>query len=77
MNKTAIINLGKIVSGNWMKPFKKGDGILMNRGLIQNLEVLLDSLIALSACPQDQTPTNGLNCSEMKINIWKKINSSD
>ena len=36
------------------------------------LEVLLDSLIALSACPQDQTPTNGWNCSEMKINIWKK-----
>ena len=36
------------------------------------LEVLLDSLIALSACPQDQTPTNGWNCSEMKINIRKK-----
>ena len=34
-------------------------------------EVLLDSMIALSACPQDQTQTNGRNCSEMKINIWK------
>ena len=37
------------------------------------LEVMLDSLIAISACPQDQTPTNGWNCSEMKINIWKLI----
>ena len=37
------------------------------------LEVLLDSLIAVSACPQDQTPTNGWNCSEMKIKIWKEI----
>ena len=24
MYKTAIINLGKIVSGNWKNPFKKG-----------------------------------------------------
>mgnify|MGYP003682123327 FL=1 len=37
------------------------------------LEVLIDSLIALSACPQDQTPTNGWNCSEMKIIVWNKI----
>ena len=35
------------------------------------LEVLRDSVVALSACPQDQTPTNGWNCSKMKINIWK------
>ena len=40
MNKTAVINLGKIVSGNWRKPFKKGDGILMNRGLIQKVGTL-------------------------------------
>ena len=32
----------------------------------------LYSVVALSACPQDQTPTNGWNCSKMKINIWKK-----
>ena len=36
------------------------------------LEVLMDCVVALSACPQDQTPTNGGNCSKMKINIWKK-----
>ena len=36
------------------------------------LEVLLDSVIAISACPQDQTPTNGWNCSEMKLNIFKR-----
>ena len=36
------------------------------------LEVLRDSVVALSACPQDLTPTNGWNCSKMKINIWKK-----
>ena len=36
------------------------------------LEVLMDCVIALSACPQDQTPTNGGNCSKMKINIWNK-----
>jgi|TARA_B100002003_G_C14142553_1_gene549338 enamidase len=40
MYKTAIINLGKIVSGNWRKPFKKGDGILMDRGLIKKVGTL-------------------------------------
>ena len=40
MKKTAVINLGKIVSGNWRKPFKKGDGILMNRGSIQKVGTL-------------------------------------
>ncbi len=40
MYKTAIINLGVIVSGNWRKPFKKGDGILMNHGLIEKIGTL-------------------------------------
>ena len=40
MYKTAIINLGEIVSGNWRKPFKKGDGILMNKGLIKKVGTL-------------------------------------
>ena len=40
MYKTAIINLGKIVSGDWRKPFKKGDGILMNKGLIKKVGTL-------------------------------------
>ena len=40
MYKTAIINLGKIVSGDWRKPFKKGDGILMNKVLIKKVGTL-------------------------------------
>jgi uncharacterized protein YcgI (DUF1989 family) len=35
------------------------------------LEALMDVLCALSACPQDQTPTNGWNCSEMQVRIWR------
>lgn len=34
------------------------------------LEALSDVLCALSACPQDQTPTNGWNCSEFHVRIW-------
>ena len=34
------MNLGEIVSGNWRKPFKKGDGILMNQGLIKKVGTL-------------------------------------
>ena len=48
MKKTAIINLGIIVSGNWRKPFKKGDGILMNRGLIQKVATL-SNLVPLTS----------------------------
>ena len=40
MYKTAIINLGEIVSGDWRKPFKKGDGILMDKGLIKKVGTL-------------------------------------
>ena len=40
MYKTAIINLGKIVSGNWRNPFKKGDGILMHKGAIKKVGTL-------------------------------------
>ena len=39
MYKTAIINLGEIVSGDWRKPFKKGDGILMDKGLIKKVGI--------------------------------------
>jgi len=35
------------------------------------LEVLEDVVCALSACPQDQTPTNGGECTEMLVRIWK------
>lgn len=34
------------------------------------LEVLEDLVCALSACPQDQTPTNGPECTEMLVYIW-------
>ena len=32
--KTAIVNLGTIVSGDWRDPFAKGDSILMENGKI-------------------------------------------
>ena len=32
--KSAIVNLKTIVSGDWRKPFAKGDAILMNNGKI-------------------------------------------
>jgi len=35
------------------------------------LEALEDLVVALSACPQDQTPTNGPECTEMLVRIWE------
>jgi len=35
------------------------------------LECLMDVIVGLSACPQDQTPTNGWNCSELLVKIWE------
>ena len=32
--KSAIVNLKTIVSGDWRKPFAKGDSIVMNNGKI-------------------------------------------
>ncbi len=32
--KTAIVNLATIVTGDWRRPFAKGDAILMNKGRI-------------------------------------------
>ncbi len=32
--KTAIVNLATIVTGDWRRPFAKGDSILMNKGRI-------------------------------------------
>ena len=32
--KTAIVNLTTIVTGDWRRPFAKGDAILMNKGRI-------------------------------------------
>lgn len=34
------------------------------------LEALEDLVVALSACPQDQTPTNGPECTEMLVRVW-------
>ncbi|MBC2607879.1 DUF1989 domain-containing protein [Pelagicoccus albus] len=31
----------------------------------------LDALVALSACPQDQTPTNGWECTAMMLRVWR------
>lgn len=41
-------------------------------GSYLTLEILEDLVCALSACPQDQTPTNGWNCTEMLVRIWTK-----
>lgn len=40
------------------------------------LDVLEDLVIGLSACPQDQTPTNGFNCTEMLARIWRSATPS-
>jgi uncharacterized protein YcgI (DUF1989 family) len=33
-------------------------------------EALVDQVCGLSACPQDQTPTNGFNCTSMLARVW-------
>ncbi len=35
------------------------------------IEALEDLVCALSACPQDQTPINGPECTEMLVRIWE------
>ncbi len=35
------------------------------------LEALEDLVCGLSACPQDQTPTNGPACTELEVRIWE------
>ena len=37
------------------------------------LEILTGLIIGLSACPQDQTPTNGFHCTEMLARIWRPL----
>ena len=38
--KTAIVNIGQIVSGDWKSPFEPGDAILCEDGLIQSVGTL-------------------------------------
>ena len=38
--KTAIVNIKTIVTGDWRKPFAKGDSILMDKGKIQKVGTL-------------------------------------
>jgi enamidase len=38
--KTAIVNIGQIVSGDWKSPFQSGDAILCEDGLIQSVGTL-------------------------------------
>lgn len=35
------------------------------------LEILVDLIVGLSACPQDQTPTNAFHCTEMLARVWR------
>ncbi len=39
------------------------------------LEALDDLVCALSACPQDQTPTNGPACTEMEVRVWEPVDA--
>lgn len=39
-------------------------------GSYMDLECLMDAVVALSACPQDQTPTNGWKCTPMTLERW-------
>ena len=48
MLKTAIVNLGTIVNGEWRNPISKGDSILMDQGKI--IEVGSVSSEALKSC---------------------------
>ena len=41
--RTAIVNLGRIVSGDWRDPFVEGDAILMDGGRIAQVGQLADS----------------------------------
>ncbi len=43
MMKTAIVNIKTIVTGDWRKPFSKGDCILMDKGKIRKIGTLSNS----------------------------------
>ncbi len=47
--------------GNEVPPGKAGDGIL--------LEVLMDSIVGISSCPQDLNPCNGFNPSPIMARV--------
>jgi len=44
--KTAIVNLGRIVSGDWRAPWVEGDAILMNSGKILQVGTISDADLA-------------------------------
>jgi len=44
--KTAIVNLGRIVSGDWRAPWVEGDAILMNNGKILQVGTVSDADLA-------------------------------
>jgi enamidase len=44
--KTAIVNIGTIVSGDWRNPFVSGDAIVMSNGLIESVGTLDNSVLA-------------------------------
>ena len=46
--KTAIVNIATIVTGDWRKPFAKGDSILMANGKIRKIGTL--SAAELKSC---------------------------
>jgi len=44
--KTAVVNLGRIVSGDWRAPWVEGDAILMNSGKILQVGTISDADLA-------------------------------
>jgi len=42
-------------------------------GSHMEIDCLMDAVVALSACPQDQTPTNGGKCTPMRIEQWRPL----
>jgi enamidase len=46
--KTAIVNLGKIITGDWRDPITQGDTIIMDEGVI--LSVGTASTVDVSIC---------------------------
>src|SRR5690349_16721755 len=44
--KTAIVNLGKIVSGDWRNPFANGDSIVTDGGTIRHVGTADSALLA-------------------------------
>jgi uncharacterized protein len=66
---------GELAWNVFMKTRIEGDGKIIyeepthSPGSNIVLECLMDVVMSLSACPQDQTPTNGWECTELLVKV--------